>query len=140
MKKSPAPRPPSRSRRPATKAKAPAQPANRLLPLIVQALDRKKAEDLRVLHVGRFSSITDYLIIATATSVPHQRALRIELEKVLDAEHARILGIDTTRDSGWTVVDAFDVMVHLFTAEDREKYRLESLWKDADEVPIPSLL
>jgi len=139
MKKSSAAKPSPRPRRPATKAKAPARPTNRLLPLLVQALDGKKAEDLRVLNVGKFSSITDYLIIATATSEPHLRALRVELEKVLDAEHAKILGIETTKESGWTVVDAFDVMVHLFTEENRDRYRLDSLWKDADEVPVASL-
>jgi ribosome-associated protein len=140
MKKISAAKKPSRVRRPAAQARTPVPPANRLLPAIVRALDDKKAENLRVLHVGKFSSITDYLVIATANSDPHQRALRIELEKVLDAEHATILGVDTTKDSGWTVIDAIDVMVHLFTAENRDKYRLDSLWKDADEVSVPGLL
>jgi ribosome-associated protein len=138
MKKTTASKPPSRPRRAPAKAKTP--PPNRLLRLLVQALDDKKAGDVRVLNVAKFSSITDYLIIATATSEPHQRALRIELEKVLDGERARILGIDSTRDSGWTVIDAFEVMVHLFTDENREKYRLDALWKDADEIPVANLV
>ena len=121
--------------KPASKAKA----STRLLKLIVAALDEKKAQDLRVLEVGKLSSITDYLVLATGTSEPHLRALRIELERVLDAEKAKILGIDTTKGSGWTVVDAFEVMVHLFTPENRDKYRLELLWKDAVEVSIGSL-
>lgn len=140
MKKNSVSTRPPRTRRPAARAGAPSQPPNRLLPLIVRALDSKKAEDVRVLNVGKFSSITDYLVIATATSEPHQRALRVELEKVLDAEHTKILGIDTTNDSGWTVIDAFDVMVHLFTVENRDKYRLDSLWKDADDVSVSSIL
>ena len=61
-------------------------------------------------------------------------------EKVLDAAKARILGIDTSKGSGWTVVDAFDVMVHLFTPENRTKYRLDTLWGDATEVSLTSLL
>ena len=59
---------------------------------------------------------------------------------VIDGEKAKLLGIDTGRTSGWTVVDAFDVMVHLFTAENREKYRLDLLWRDATEVKVASLL
>lgn len=114
------------------------KPSNRLLPLIVQALDAKKAEDLRVLDVSKLSSITDYLILATGTSEPHLRALRIEVERVLDEQKAKILGVDTTKSSGWAVVDAFELMVHLFTPENREKYRMELLWKDADEVKLPS--
>jgi len=141
MKKASSSRKPASPRRRAAKPAAPsARAENPTVAQVVRALDAKKAEDLRVLHVGRFSSITDYLVIATATSEPHQRALRVELEKVLDAGHVRILGIDTAKDSGWTVVDAFDVMIHLFTAENREKYRLDELWKDADEVPVSALL
>jgi ribosome-associated protein len=122
-----------------TAAKQPAAESH-LLKLLVQALDAKKAEDIRVLQVKELSSITDYLVLATATSDPHQRALRIELEKVLDAEKARILGIDTSKGSGWTVVDAFDVMIHLFTPDNRKKYRLDLLWNDAEEIPLRALL
>lgn len=117
-----------------------AQPAIRLLTLLVTALDAKKAEQLRVLKVGKLSSITDYLVLATGTSDPHLRALRIEAERVLDGEKTKILGVETTQGSGWTVIDAFDVMVHLFTPENRGKYRMEQLWKDAEEVPLDSLL
>lgn len=116
-----------------------AKPSLRLLTLLVTALDAKKAEELRVLHVGKLSSITDYLVLATGTSDPHLRALRIEVERVLDTEKTRILGVETTQGSGWTVIDAFDVMVHLFTPENRGKYRMEQLWKDAEEVPLDSL-
>jgi ribosome-associated protein len=136
-KKAPTPRAPKADAK-AAAPKAPAYP--RLLAQVVRALDAKKAEDVQVLHVGELSSITDYLIVGTATSDPHLRALRVELEKVIDAEGAKILGIDTSKGSGWTVVDAFDVMVHLFTPENREKYRLELLWRDARTVPVAALL
>jgi ribosome-associated protein len=125
------------SARPAT---APVKPVEQLIRQLVRALDGKKAEDLRVLEVGKLSSITDYLVLATGTSEPHLRALRIELERVLDEQKARILSVDTTKGSGWTVVDAFEVMVHLFTPENREKYRMELLWRDATEVELDKLL
>jgi ribosome-associated protein len=123
-----------------TKVADQAKPSTRLLKLIVAALDDKKAEDLRVLDVSKLSSITDYLVLATGNSEPHLRSLRIELERVLDAEKAKILGVDTTKGSGWTVVDAFELMIHLFTPENRGKYRLELLWKDATELALPRLL
>lgn len=116
------------------------KPAEKLLKLIVQALADKKAEDLRVLDVSGLSSITDYLVLATGNSEPHLRALRIEVERVLDEQQARVLGVDTTRGSGWTVVDVFELMVHLFTPENRDKYRMELLWKDATELALTRLL
>jgi ribosome-associated protein len=117
-----------------------ASPTLKLLKLIVEALDAKKAEDLCVLDVSQQSSITDYLVLGTGGSEPHLRALRVELEKVIDAQQVRILGMDTIKGSGWTVVDAFDVMVHLFTPENRDKYRMELLWKDATLIPLAKLL
>lgn len=138
-KKAAAPRKPrtAAARPKAAATKKPVYP--RLLTQIVQALDAKKADNIRVLAVGELSSITDYLVVGTATSDPHLRALRVELEKAIDGEGAKILGIDTSKGSGWTVVDAFDVMVHLFTAENREKYRIELLWQDAQPIDLAHL-
>jgi ribosome-associated protein len=111
-----------------------------LVRLCCRALDEKKAGKVRVLDVHGISSITNYLVIATATSEPHVRALRVELEKVLDGAKAHIVGIETSRESGWTVMDAFDVMIHVFAPEMRSRFGLEKLWKDAREVPLDELL
>jgi ribosome-associated protein len=100
------------------------------------ALEEKKAGNVRVIDVSALSSITDYLVIATATSEPHVRALRVEMEKVLDAAKTHIVGVETATESGWAVMDAFDVMIHIFTPQTRTRYRLENLWKDGDDVPM----
>jgi ribosome-associated protein len=111
-----------------------------LVTLCCRVLDDKKAGELTVLNVAEQSSITDYLILATATSEPHLRALRVELEKVIDAAKVKIVGIELAPDSGWVVIDAFDVMIHLFLAATREHYGLERLWRDATEVPLSKVL
>jgi len=108
--------------------------------LCCRALAEKKAGDLRVIDVTELSSITNYIVIATATSEPHVRALRVELEKALDASKTRIVGIEAASESGWAVMDAFDVMVHIFTSDTRNRYKLETLWRDGHEVPIEDLL
>lgn len=111
-----------------------------LAKLCCRVLDDKKAGELTVLDVSEQSSITDFLVIATATSEPHLRALRVELEKALDAGQVHLVGMESAQESGWMVIDAFDVMVHLFLAEARERYGLERLWRDATEVSVPKLL
>lgn len=105
-----------------------------------RVLDDKKADQLAVLDVSEQSSITDFMVIATATSEPHLRALRVELEKAFDAEGTRLVGQETAQESGWLVIDAFDVMVHLFLRETRERYGLERLWRDSTEVNVAKLL
>jgi ribosome-associated protein len=117
-------------------------PKSELPPLLKQichALDEKKAEDIKVLDVSAQSSITDYLVLANGNSDPHLRALRVEIEKVIDQSGVRILGMDTEQGSGWLVVDAFDIMVHVFTTENRQKYALETLWKDAAELSLKTV-
>jgi ribosome-associated protein len=130
------------AKRASSRAKNPRKstPSNSLLPLLVQALDAKKAEELQVIDVREQSSITDYMVLATGNSDPHLRALRIEVEKVLDENQAPILGMDIERESGWLVIDAFDVMVHLFTPDNRRKFRLDLLWKDGVEVALEKLI
>lgn len=111
-----------------------------ILSPICRALDDKKAADIRVLRVSEQSSITDYLVLATGTSDPHLRALRIELEKVLDGAKVHIVGMDTSQESGWVVIDAFDVMIHVMTPDNRTKYALENLWKDAENVALEAIV
>lgn len=122
-------------------ASAPDSQTTALLRNLVVALEDKKAEQLKVLQVGGVSDITDYLVLATGNSEPHLRALRIEAERVLDAAQARIAGTEQGGfGSGWTVLDAYQIMIHFFTAEQRENYALEKLWKDSPEVDVSALL
>ena len=120
-------------------SKSPVKPSRALAAQICRALIEKKAEDLKVLDVSAQSSITDYLVLATGNSETHLRALRIELDRVLKDTGTRVVGRDEVRESGWSVVDAFDVMVHLFLAEKREFFALDHLWRDAEEETLESL-
>jgi ribosome-associated protein len=111
----------------------------KLLKLCHDVLDDRKAEKLVILDLRKLSSITDFFVIATATSDPHMRAMRNELDRALKEKKVQLIGVDAEAGSGWTVVDAFDVMVHLFTSEIRDHYRLENLWKDAPIVGLDDL-
>lgn len=111
-----------------------------LLALCCKALEETKASNLVALDVSQQSSITNYLLLATGTSQPHLRAIKRDLDKALREKRVKILGVDEGKDSGWSVVDAFDVMIHLFTPDTRENYKLESLWKDAEPIEIEALL
>lgn len=111
-----------------------------LIAALVQGLADKKTEDIRVLAVGEQSSITDFLILGTGLAGPHLRALRVELEKILDAAEAPIAGVDFGEDSGWIVFDAYQVMIHLFLPEQRSLYQLEKLWGDADELDVDAMI
>lgn len=107
---------------------------NRLLTTTVRALDERKAEELKVVYVGEVSSITDFLILASGNSEPHLKALNNSVLRELKDLHVSVVGSDSVQGSGWGVIDAFDVMIHLFLPEQREFYKLDELWKDGVSV------
>lgn len=101
-----------------------------------EALDDKKAMDIKVLKVAEKSSITDYFVIASGTSEPHIRAMKNEIERKLKDMGVKDINVDFHPNSDWIVIDGFDFMIHLFGQETRELYSLEKLWKDAEEIDI----
>ncbi len=101
----------------------------------VQALDSKKARDIRVFEITPLSTLGDYLVIATGTSSTQIRALADEVEfqlKQAGVEPHHIEG----RATNWYLLDYHSVMVHVFGRDAREFYNLERLWADAAEVDI----
>lgn len=111
-----------------------------LVSRIVTAIDDKKATDIRVIDVSAQSGVTDFFIIATGAADQHLRGLRIEIERVLDEDGVKIIGVESQPESGWTVVDCFDVIVHLFKAEQRNNFQFEKLWKDGKELPAKQFI
>lgn len=95
----------------------------------------KKAEEVVILDVREMSSVTDFFVIASATSEPHVRAIWNEVVDRLKQEH----GVGATKPEGarfdnWVVIDYFDVIVHVMHSDIRTKYDLEGLWNDAAVV------
>ncbi len=114
--------------------------AEDLIRKIVNALDDKKATDIRVIDITGKSSVADYLVVATGSADQHLRGMRIEVEKTLDEAGVKIDGVESQPDSGWTVMGTFEVMIHLFRADQRANFRIEQLWKDGVEVPVAQFI
>lgn len=112
----------------ATKAsKTPANETHKLHDIVMKALDQDKGENIVSINLEGKSAIADYMVIVTGTStravVGMAERLRDRLSK--EGVKARLEG-QTTGD--WVIVDAGDVIVHVFRAEVREFYNLEKLW------------
>jgi len=103
--------------------------------LAAQTIDGKKGEDIRIVDVRKVSPITDFVVIASATSMPHLRGLRAEVAKVLREKASE----DIRREAGdpesaWLVMDYFNVIIHLFLPEARTYYDIEMLWEKGRNV------
>jgi ribosome-associated protein len=100
-----------------------------------KAADEVKAENIRVWDMRGISSLTDYMVICSGSSMPQLRAiLRDVAEQVEEIHAAKPHMTEGKVDTKWVVLDYIDVMVHVMHDELREYYALEELWKDAKEV------
>ena len=110
-----------------------------IVSIAVKALDNKKAEEIKVIKISELTVMADYFIIANGTSNTHVRALAEEVEAELSDIGVEPRSIEG-RATGWILLDYSDVVVHVFTARDREYYNLERLWQDGEEIDVSSLI
>lgn len=95
------------------------------------------AEDIVVLDLRQVSSLTDYFVICTASSVPHLKAVVRDVRKQIEESLEELPhSTDGDANSLWVVMDYIDVVVHIFHTSLREVYSLENLWSDAPRVPL----
>lgn len=104
----------------------------RLLQIVIAALQDIKGVDIRVIDVRGLTSITDRMVIASGTSTRHIKALAENV--VLEAKRHGFaaLGVEGEDTTGWILVDLSDVVVHVMMPETREFYALEKLWSVGD--------
>lgn len=97
-------------------------------------LDDKQAEDILLLDISEVSPFADYFVIATASSDRQSQALVDALLEGLREQKVRPLFVEGDRTSGWQLIDYGEVIVHIFSPEQRAFYRLEDLWSNARVV------
>ena len=100
-----------------------------------KAADDIQAEQIRVWDMREISSITDYMVVCSASSMPHLRAVLRDIARHITDEHGvRPVNKEGNAEARWVVLDFIDVMVHVMHSEMRDFYGLESLWADAVEI------
>jgi ribosome silencing factor RsfS/YbeB/iojap/nicotinate (nicotinamide) nucleotide adenylyltransferase len=110
----------------------PTQPTNpqpEILDLVLETLEDGKAEDVVTIDLAGKTTISDYMVIASGRSARQVAALTEHLEEAL-ARRTRI-SIEGKAQGDWVLIDAGDVIVHLFRPEIRAYYNLEKMWGEA---------
>jgi nicotinate-nucleotide adenylyltransferase len=105
---------------------APAQPA--LLDVILHTLEDGKAEDIVTIDLAGKTVIADQMVIATGHSARQVAALTEHLEQALAHRTRTPIAIEGKAQADWVLIDAGDVIVHLFRPEVRSYYNLEKMW------------
>ena len=110
--------------------------ADQILELITTSLDDDKAENILTIPLQGKSVMADYMVVASGTSSRQVTAMAEHIEFKLKQNKIAILGLEGLRQADWVLIDANDVIVHLFRPEVREFYGLERMWADdaAEEI------
>ena len=110
-----------------------------MLKVIIDALQDKKAEDIRVIDISNVSVIADYFVIASGSNTNQIQAMVDNVEEEMfkaGYDDPKVEGYNT---ASWILLDYKDVIVHVFSEDDREFYNIERIWRDGKEVDINSL-
>lgn len=103
--------------------------------LVVQALEDKKAVDVKTYDVRGVSGLCDAFVVATGTAAPHLKGLVAGVQQAMRTAGELSFRLSGDPESGWIVVDYVDVVVHVFSPEARAYYALERLWDGAKPIP-----
>jgi ribosome-associated protein len=95
-------------------------------------LSDRKARDVLVLDLQELTTLTDYFVICTVSSMVHGRALVRDLDRFLRGRSLRPFSRETGFTSPWVLLDYNYFIVHLFLEDARSYYQLEKLWSDAE--------
>ncbi|MCH5333399.1 MAG: ribosome silencing factor [Agathobacter sp.] len=100
------------------------------------ALRDKKAEDVTVIDITEISTVADYFIIANGSNQNQLLAMKDAVDETLYKEGLRIKQVEGNNRSSWILMDYQDVIVHLFSKEDRIFYDLERIWRDGKVIEV----
>jgi ribosome-associated protein len=104
---------------------------------IAELADAKGATEMIVLDMRKLASYTDFLAICTARNERQARAIVDDVKVKLKGEQRLFpAGVDGDGTDGWIVLDYLDSVLHVFTAEARQRYRLEELWHEAPRLEL----
>lgn len=110
--------------------------SERLARQIAEIADAKGATDLIAIDVRRLVGYTDFLIICTARNERQARAIHDEVHHRLKQDGRLPARVEGQREGDWVLADYLDCVLHVFTPQTRERYRLEVLWGEAERLDL----
>lgn len=108
--------------------------SNEMARIAYDALDEKLGEDIRIIQIDEISVIADYLIIANGKNSNQIAALSDNVEMRMHQNGIYNERIEGNKNSTWILMDYKDVIVHVFSPEDRLFYDLERIWRDGKKI------
>lgn len=102
---------------------------------VLQSLDDDQAVDVISIPLAGKSSIADHMVIASGRSTRQVASMATKLADRLKQDYGKIVRVEGLPTADWVLIDADDVIVHLFRPEVRSFYNLERMWAFGDDAP-----
>ncbi len=99
---------------------------------VIDALEDIKGFDISVMDVRKLTNITNYMIVASATSSRQAKAMGDNVREKMKEKGYDIRGTEGEKEGEWVLVDLNDIVVHIMVPATRAYYNLEQLWGDAE--------
>jgi len=110
-----------------------------MVKITAKALEQKKAEDIRIIDIREISTIADFFVIASGNNSNQLQAMRDTVEEELYKAGYHTKQIEGNQSSSWILMDYNDIIVHIFSTEDRLFYDLERMWTDGKTIELTEL-
>ncbi len=104
------------------------KPGSQLLALVLDSLEKDKAEDVVPIALKGKSEMADYMVIASGRSTRQVVSMSEKLNEVMKAELGHACRVEGRQTGDWVLMDCGDIIVHIFRPEVREFYQLEKMW------------
>jgi ribosome-associated protein len=101
-----------------------------LLDEIHQLLDEQKAENIKIIDLHQKTPIADFMIVASGLNKRHVSAIADKVSLFVKHNHNLVARSQGHEIGEWAIVDCLDIIVHVFTPEKREEYKIEQLWQE----------
>lgn len=103
------------------------------------ALADKKGEDIKIIDISNVSVLADYFIIASGANRNQIQAMADQVQNELAKEEVQVRQIEGYQTANWILMDYGDIIIHIFSSEDRLFYDLERIWRDGASIAVEEL-
>lgn len=113
--------------------------SKKMAAMACEALEDKKANDIKVINIEKVSSLADYFIIASGSNRNQVQAMADNVDEMLGKAGYPMKQMEGYATANWILMDYGDIVIHIFDEENRLFYDLERIWRDGQSIEVADL-
>lgn len=113
--------------------------SKKMAAMACEALEDKKANDIKVIDIEKVSSLADYFIIASGSNRNQVQAMADNVDEMLGKAGYPVKQTEGYATANWILMDYGDIVIHIFDEENRLFYDLERIWRDGQSIEVADL-